>query len=1018
MTTHAPDTSPGSTRRRRTTVWRGLGALLAIAALVAGPPVALLAVVGNPVPHQVLVGGQLTDAAVIGMLAAIIWVAWAQLMLVVTVEAIAAVGGGALPRHIPWCGFHQHLARRLVVAASLLLAGSSAVTATASGPAAAAVTQTLVTSCAAATAQVSAPANVTGPSVELRPVETESVQPVASVRPTVGEGRTSEAQPARALWYVVKPPHGHRHDSLWDIAERHLGDGLRWREVYDLNRDRPQPDGHRLELARLIQPGWRLLMPADATGISTEVERDRPTAVPVTKAAQAAAKSPTGASLIPHAREATPRVPTAPAPAATPVAEAPSTARADQAPGAANDPATEHTDDDPGVPFGALSMGLGVLACAGLTAELARRRRRTQRHRQPGERIRRPDVAAASVERVLRAANAELTIYILRDALRALAATCYREGRALPDLHAIQLNASNATLLLGTENRDAVAPFVAAGPRSWTLDARALTASVEGGGADLEDDAVDPYPALVALGVCDESILLVNLEAAGTLNLVGEAADTAPILNALIAELGTSALAASAQLVLTGCPPELVSILDAGRVTVLDTREGAAWEQSRQRDVAAILANAGVPDLAVARASRVAADVWAPAVVIRMHGTSEIDADEASAASPRSGLCVVTTGTSPAGHGWTLRVTDGQWTLDPAGFDLEPQRLDLATLPALVDLLDTTLVPAPESAPDVASAVSATSDGSERSPAGPDVDLAPPADSRVPSVLSVAAAVPEPFKSATGLGTSDTTKIDAPRVLVLGPVEIEGVSDDGAPGRRRRATELVAYLALHPGATQFQLDEALWPGIRVSRNTRNPLVSRTRQWLGANPAGEPHLGLVGEGGHYTLAPAVSCDWSDFCVVAKRGLAAGADGAADLIAALELVRGRPFLGVNPVSYAWAEPDTQDMISSIVDVAHSLADLSLAAGDLRRARWAASKGLVAEPFAELLYEDAIRAATALGDDAEASRMVAALRRQVAALEPEDDMGNKVASLLQPKRASESELASLTSCRSGLV
>ena len=148
MTTHAPHPSPGPTRRRRSTVWEGLGALLALAVLVAGPPAALLALVGNPVPRQVLVGGQLTDAAVIGVLAAIVWAAWAQLMLVVTVEAIAAVRGGALPQRIPWCGFQQHLARRLVVAASLLLAGTSTLMATAVGPAAAAVTQTSVASCA------------------------------------------------------------------------------------------------------------------------------------------------------------------------------------------------------------------------------------------------------------------------------------------------------------------------------------------------------------------------------------------------------------------------------------------------------------------------------------------------------------------------------------------------------------------------------------------------------------------------------------------------------------------------------------------------------------------------------------------------------------------------------------------------------------------------------------------------------------------------------------------------------
>lgn len=116
-----------------------------------------------------------------------------------------------------------------------------------------------------------------------------------------------------------------------------------------------------------------------------------------------------------------------------------------------------------------------------------------------------------------------------------------------------------------------------------------------------------------------------------------------------------------------------------------------------------------------------------------------------------------------------------------------------------------------------------------------------------------------------------TEPSESPRILVLGPVEIVGVDDQAQPGRRRRATELIAYLALHPGASQHQLDEALWPGVRISRNTRNPLVSRARSWLGNAAADQPYLALVGEGQQYNLHPAVSCDWHDFCVLAKRSL---------------------------------------------------------------------------------------------------------------------------------------------------
>ena len=57
-----------------------------------------------------------------------------------------------------------------------------------------------------------------------------------------------------------------RYDTLWRIAETHLGDPLRWRELFALNRGIRQPDGRALEDPQLIMPGWMLTLPADATG--------------------------------------------------------------------------------------------------------------------------------------------------------------------------------------------------------------------------------------------------------------------------------------------------------------------------------------------------------------------------------------------------------------------------------------------------------------------------------------------------------------------------------------------------------------------------------------------------------------------------------------------------------------------------------------------------------------------------------------------------------------------------------
>jgi LysM repeat protein len=56
--------------------------------------------------------------------------------------------------------------------------------------------------------------------------------------------------------YRVRPG-----DSLWRIAERELGSGFRWREIYRLNEGRRFHDGRSLTDPRLIYPGWVLDLP-------------------------------------------------------------------------------------------------------------------------------------------------------------------------------------------------------------------------------------------------------------------------------------------------------------------------------------------------------------------------------------------------------------------------------------------------------------------------------------------------------------------------------------------------------------------------------------------------------------------------------------------------------------------------------------------------------------------------------------------------------------------------------------
>ena len=76
-------------------------------------------------------------------------------------------------------------------------------------------------------------------------------------------------------------------------------------------------------------------------------------------------------------------------------------------------------------------------------------------------------------------------------------------------------------------------------------------------------------------------------------------------------------------------------------------------------------------------------------------------------------------------------------------------------------------------------------------------------------------------------------------VRLLGPVEIEGAKD---PVDRRKAVEMVVYLATHPdGLDDERLKTALWPDEQAPQSSFNTTVTRARSRLGSDPDGNPHL---------------------------------------------------------------------------------------------------------------------------------------------------------------------------------
>ena len=105
--------------------------------------------------------------------------------------------------------------------------------------------------------------------------------------------------------------------------------------------------------------------------------------------------------------------------------------------------------------------------------------------------------------------------------------------------------------------------------------------------------------------------------------------------------------------------------------------------------------------------------------------------------------------------------------------------------------------------------------------------------------------------------------------------------------------------------------------------------------------------------------------------------------------MDLVRGRPFLGIDDAHYGWAESDIQVMVSAIADTAHLLARIHHEAGRYAEATQVATHGLLAEPLSTLLQRDAIDAANSRGDHEESRRLRARFEFRLAELDPDADL-----------------------------
>jgi len=218
--------------------------------------------------------------------------------------------------------------------------------------------------------------------------------------------------------------------------------------------------------------------------------------------------------------------------------------------------------------------------------------------------------------------------------------------------------------------------------------------------------------------------------------------------------------------------------------------------------------------------------------------------------------------------------------------------------------------------------------------------------------------------------TDDVTWAQAAvRVAILGDVEVR------APGNPQLlnvelASEIVAYLALHPaGVHPTVLASAVWPR-GVTGDVRDGTLEQVRLWLGTDTDGSPRM-KEGRDGRIRLASSVPCDWDVLrTLVSRAGQSVDQARERDLLVrALHLVRGPVAGGITHGTYTWLPRTDLERQSEklIVDAADRLSEICRSEGDHVAVERAATIGLVASPTAQHLWRHILRAEHALGGPA---------------------------------------------------
>lgn len=710
--------------------------------------------------------------------------------------------------------------------------------------------------------------------------------------------------------YVVQP-----HDTLWGIAERYLGNPLRWSEIASLNEGRPE-GGSKFGDPNWIYPGWTLVLPADATGLDSSVATGPPNQTPA-GLHDTSAQLPSSHSLSPVANALARPLP---------VEDANGGQVVDRA--SPSRPTERRSDSADSRRLPITPIGYGIIG-AGVILVLERIRRAQQRQHPRGVRIKLPEGDLADLERGLRVGAQNPLLSCIDLCLRCLARPTTDGACLASSVVAVRCRPEVLELIMDPSITAAAAPQpfrTTAHSNVWALD-REWLAGLDADQQRMLSRVDAPIPSLVTLGSDDGGAVLVDVERLGSLAVMGRDADM--ILQGMVVELSTAPWADGADVVVAGHSGQLRGLERARTVPSLASLVSELRQRIASQD--ALLSNGHVARAAEGR-SRYGGAGWDPMVIVCLPVSVEAEPVAAArllelAGDGRQGV-VALVGSQKTSFParWSAKTDGGAITL--AG------PLDPSSERTLADL-----ELAPQLAPsELLHGVDCLLDAAD-------------SDSGVAVPAPLALTSPQTRRLSARNADDESYEID---VRVLGPVEVAG---NARPFSRAWALELVVYLALHEGgASTDQWATALWPERLMAPASLHSTASSARRSLGVSASGTDHLPRAH--GRLILGPGVTSDWARF-----QRLAAS-DAPGDRVAALELIRGRPFHGLRGADWTVLEGIVAWMETAVVDLAMRHAEGCLEARDAPGAEWAARQALRVSQYDERLYRILLRSADVAG------------------------------------------------------